>query len=83
MRTVPRNIPMKFHRSNMKTEGEVCIKLKLHAEAPDADGLYIYITKYPTSFVGGYKKYLLVIAYIYSSDHKSHKDDYIMYKSFW
>ena len=24
MRTVPRNIPIKFHRSNMKTEGGVC-----------------------------------------------------------
>ena len=28
MRTVPRNIPMKFHRSNMKTEGGVRESLK-------------------------------------------------------
>ena len=28
MRTVPRNIPMKFHRSNMKTEGGVRKSLK-------------------------------------------------------
>ncbi len=28
MRTVPRNIPMKFHRSNMKTEEGVCKSLK-------------------------------------------------------
>ena len=28
MWTVPRNIPMKFHHSNIKTEGGVCKSLK-------------------------------------------------------
>ena len=33
-RTVPRNIPMKFHRSNIKTEGGVCESLKIVASEP-------------------------------------------------
>jgi hypothetical protein len=38
MRTVPRNIPMKLHRSNMKTEGGV--RKSLSADAADADSIY-------------------------------------------
>ena len=54
MRTVPRNIPMKFYRSNMKTEGGV--RKSLSADAADAaaaaDGLYILLSTLPPSSVG-------------------------------
>ena len=56
MRTVPRNIPMKFHRSNLKTEEGVCKSLNPDRVQTEYRRRTIYIAKYPTSFVGGYKK---------------------------